>query len=104
MVVLLQGLHHGRKVQTLEPPNLDGVVLQTPLAGLQRDDKVDVLEQARDGVGLGAVRIRHAPQDIGGRQAVSLDRQSETHLGRVASRKSNSERRSDSTVTSRRNF
>ena len=57
MVVVLQRLHDGRKVQTLKAADLDNIVLQAPVLRLQRYDEVDVFEQARDGVGLRAVGL-----------------------------------------------
>lgn len=85
MVVFLKRVGHGHKVQTLEAAHLDDIVLQTPVLCLERDDEVHVFEQTRDGVCLCAVGLGHTPHDVGGREAVSLHRQSEPHVG-VSSR------------------
>jgi hypothetical protein len=47
---------------------------------------VDVLEQARDGVSLGAVRLGDIPDYVGSRNAVPLYCQTKPHVGRVESR------------------
>jgi hypothetical protein len=86
MVVVLERLRDWRKVQTLKAAHFDDIVLQAPLLGFQRDHVVDVLEEAGDGVGLGAGRLWHVPEHVGRGDAVSLYRESKPHVGRVESR------------------
>ena len=78
-IILLQALPHRHEVQALEAAQLDNIVLQAPMLRLERDDEVDILKQPRDGVCRCAVRLRDAPQDVGGGQAVALDRKTQPH-------------------------
>jgi hypothetical protein len=86
MVVVLECLRNWREVQTLEPPYLDNIVLQSPLLCLERYDVVDVFEKACDGVCLRAVRVWHIPENVRSRKAVALYCEPQAHVGRVQSR------------------
>jgi hypothetical protein len=74
MIVFLECIYDGHKVQTLEAAHLDDIVLQAPVLCLQRDNVVDIFEQTRDCVCLRTVRLRHAPEYVGNRQAIPLYR------------------------------
>lgn len=79
VIILFQALPHRHEVQALKAAQLDNIVLQAPMLRLERDDEVDILKQPRDRVCRGAVRLRDAPQYVGGRQAVALDRKTQSH-------------------------
>jgi hypothetical protein len=83
MVVILECLRNRREMQTLEASHLDDIVLQAPVLSLERYYVIDVFEQAGDGVCLRAVRLGHVPENVGGRNVVPLDGESEAHGGRV---------------------
>lgn len=72
MVIFFERVDHGHKVQALEAGDLDDIVLQAPMLSLEWDDVVDIFEQTRNRVRLRAVAIGHAPEDVGGREAVPL--------------------------------
>jgi hypothetical protein len=86
MIVVFERLSNWREVQAFKTSYFDDIVFKTPLLGLKWYDLVDVLEKARDGVCLGAVRLRDIPENVCSRKAVPLDSESKAHGGRDKSR------------------
>lgn len=82
MIVLLQALPDRHEMQALETAHFDNVVLQAPVLCLKWNDKIYIFKQPRDRIRRCTVRIRYAPEDVGGRQAVALYREAQTHCCR----------------------
>jgi hypothetical protein len=63
-IILFQRLGNGGEVQTFKALHFNYIVLQPPMLSLQRDDVVDIFEQARNCVCQWTTSLRNVPQDI----------------------------------------
>lgn len=64
-------------VQTFVAADADGVVFQTPFAGVEGEGGVDALEKLGDG--FFALGGGNGPEGRDGREAVAVDAQAQTH-------------------------